>query len=134
MSDELETADGDRNLNCPRCSAKMETVVFQDIKVDRCTSCKGLWFDALEKEHLDGMRGSETIDVGTAGKSVSPAPMNCPVCHTRMIDMVDMDDPALHFNSCKICFGLFFDAGEYREHKEHSTLSFFHQLFHRRPK
>jgi uncharacterized protein len=110
----------------------MEPVVFQDIQVDRCTACKGLWFDALEKEHLDRLRGSETIDVGTAGHSASTAQMNCPVCHTRMIDMVDVDDPKLHLKSCKVCYGLFFDAGEYREHKEHATLSLFHQLFHRR--
>jgi Zn-finger nucleic acid-binding protein len=131
MSEEIEIADSTRNLTCPKCNASMEAVTFQDIKVDRCTSCKGLWFDALEKDHLDALAGSESIDIGSSPASPMPAHMDCPVCHTRMIDMVDIGNTTLRYKSCKVCYGLFFDAGEFRDHKEHHTLSFFHKLFHR---
>jgi Zn-finger nucleic acid-binding protein len=30
----------------------MEVVRFEDIEVDRCVRCGGLWFDALEHEEL----------------------------------------------------------------------------------
>jgi Zn-finger nucleic acid-binding protein len=131
MSDDTDTSANPRTLNCPKCKATMETISFQDIKVDRCTSCKGLWFDALERDHLDALRGAESIDIGEKPSSPLPALMDCPACHTRMIDMVDIGNPQLRYKSCMVCYGLFFDAGEYRDHKEHSTLSFFHQLFHR---
>jgi Zn-finger nucleic acid-binding protein len=124
-----------RNLKCPKCAAAMETVAFHDIHVDRCTACRGLWFDALEKDHLDELEDSASIDIGQPGAdSATVVKMNCPVCHTRMIEMVDQKAPTIHFESCKVCYGLFFDAGKYREHKEHQTVGFFRDLFHRKPK
>jgi Zn-finger nucleic acid-binding protein len=126
---------GPRKLNCPKCSAPMETVAFQDITIDRCTKCGGLWFDALEKEHLDRLKDSASIDTGSsAAASASPVRMNCPVCHTRMFDMVDLVKPSIHFQACKVCYGLFFDAGKYREHREHGVMGMFHELFHRNGK
>ena len=51
-------------MRCPKCSHPMERVDFQGVEVDRCTVCKGLWFDALEHELLKKMEGSEEIDSG----------------------------------------------------------------------
>jgi len=45
-------------MNCPKCSAEFETISFNDIEVDRCTRCKGLWFDALKKDDLLKIKGS----------------------------------------------------------------------------
>jgi Zn-finger nucleic acid-binding protein len=134
MSDIEPTPLTPRELHCPKCAAAMETITFHDIAVDRCTGCKGLWFDALEKDHLDEMEDAASIDVGAAPARTSPGPvhMDCPVCRTRMIEMVDHGRPDVHFESCTICYGLFFDAGKYREHREHLTLGFFHDLFHRK--
>ena len=56
--------EDEKPLNCPKCAAAMEKVTFQNITVDRCTACRGLWFDALEQEHLAAIKGSEAIDVG----------------------------------------------------------------------
>jgi uncharacterized protein len=130
MSDDIDNST--RKLNCPKCSAPMENFVFQDIQVDRCTACKGLWFDALEKDHLDELKDSASIDIGQSASIATPVHMDCPVCHTRMIEMVDPRDASIHFESCKVCYGLFFDAGKYRQHKEHHTLSLFRDLFHRK--
>lgn len=33
-------------MNCPQCNDSTQTVSFQDIEVDRCSSCKGFSFDA----------------------------------------------------------------------------------------
>ena len=131
-----ETNGGDRKLNCPKCSAPMESVVFHDIAVDRCTSCRGLWFDALEKDHLDLLKDSASIDVGVPSAIAASLPMhmNCPVCHTRMFEMADQAKPSIHFAACKVCYGLFFDAGKYREHKEAGVMGFCRELFHRKGK
>jgi len=118
-------------MNCPKCQAAMETVSYEGIEVQRCTSCKGLWFAALEAEHLKNMKGSESIDTGDPAKGRSMNTINkilCPECATPMIQMVDMDHPDLHFESCKVCYGLFFDAGEFRHYKEPHILAFFKKL------
>ena len=121
-------------ITCPKCSAPMEKVKFQNIEVDRCTACKGLWFDMLEREHLDAIKGSESIDVGPGHKEDRAAVVriNCPVCHTPMIRMVDLKNRNVWYESCQVCFGIFYDAGEFREHKEHHVLGFFRDVFNRK--
>jgi Zn-finger nucleic acid-binding protein len=134
MSDEQSDRDVAVPLHCPRCKAVMETVAFQDIVVDRCTSCRGLWFDALEQEHLAALKGSDKIDLGvsTHPKQIAPSPkLDCPICHTAMFEMVDHRHPNLKFESCGVCYGVFFNAGEFKEYKEHSVLQQFSDWLHR---
>ena len=115
-------------MNCPKCNATMETVTYENITVERCTACKGLWFDALEAEHLKALRGSQDIDTGSADKGRfmdNISKVRCPVCNTPMIQMVDVHHPDLRFESCKVCYGMFFDAGEFRHYKEGRILELF---------
>ena len=119
-------------MACPKCGADMEKVTYQEIKVDRCTRCKGIWFDMLEAEQLKTLKGSEDIDTGDPklGKVFSKVEkINCPVCHTQMIRMVDLDQPHIWYEGCTVCYGLFFDAGEFRDYKEETVLDFFKDLF-----
>ena len=39
-------------MRCPRCGEKLEEQIFDDIKVDRCNGCHGVWLDAGELEHV----------------------------------------------------------------------------------
>ena len=124
-------------IQCPKCSAPMGKVTFGSVVVDRCTSCRGLWFDAREHERLKELVGSEEIDPGPpAGASAgakaaggpsqpSDAKINCPVCHTRLIRMVDHQQPHIHFESCTVCHGSFFDAGEFKDYKEQTVSEWF---------
>ena len=120
-------------LKCPKCGGGMAQLTVQSVTIDRCTSCKGLWFDAREHERLKDVEGAEVIDTGeraaTAGgdepKRPSDAKIDCPVCHTRMIRMVDHRQPHIHYESCTVCHGVFFDAGEFRDYKEQTVAEWF---------
>ena len=112
-------------MTCPKCSAAMETVSVEGIEVERCTGCKGLFFDAREHEKLkDVRRAAATLDPGEpatpggnrGGTAVaaSPKKIQCPSCHTRMIEMAVQGRAWLKFESCTVCHGAFFDAGEFR--------------------
>ena len=39
-------------MPCPRCDGTLMEVDHEDVKVDRCSKCKGLWLDAGELEQL----------------------------------------------------------------------------------
>ncbi len=124
-------------MNCPKCSAAMEKVQYESIEVDRCTDCRGIWFDMLEQEHLKALEGSEEIDIGDpeVGKQTNIVDqINCPVCDTRMIRMVDGRQPHIWFESCTVCYGVFFDAGEFRDYKQETILDFFKDLFSQKRK
>lgn len=113
-------------MNCPKCSATMETVTFEEIDVDRCTRCHGIWFDAREQEHLRDKRGSAKIDLehpGGGGKDFNAIrKINCPVCKGPMIAMVDPRQSHIQFESCTVCYGVFLDAGEFKDYNHRSIL------------
>ena len=124
-------------MNCPKCSADMEKVVYSNIEVDRCTDCKGLWFDLLEHVELKAMSGSEAIDIGDpeVGRKFNRIEdIKCPVCTTQMIKMVDREQHHIWYESCPSCYGVFFDAGEFTDYKEDSFIDFVRDVFTRERK
>ena len=55
--------------------------------------------------------------------------IDCPVCKTQLIRMVDRSQPHIHYEACTTCYGVYFDAGEFRDYKERTVLDFFRDLF-----
>lgn len=118
-------------MKCPKCSAEFETVTYENIAVDRCTGCHGLWFDMLEEDDLKKIEGSESIDIGDP----RPDPeknriqkIDCPKCNGPMINLIDKDQFHIHYEYCPTCYGTFFDAGEFRDFKEHTIIERFKQM------
>lgn len=118
-------------MNCPKCQSKFEVVSMDEIQVERCLGCQGLWFDMLEKEDLVKIEGSEKIDIGNdqvGEEFTNLRNINCPHCTVKMIPMVDKDQVHIKYESCPICYGTFFDAGEFRDLKEDSVLDRFTKM------
>ena len=118
-------------MKCPKCDQDMEAVEYQGIEVDRCRGCGGIWFDMLEAEYLKRIQGSEGIDVGDpeTGEQLNTVDrVKCPKCREPMLRMVDNRQPHIWYESCPVCYGLFFDAGEFADFKEETILDFFRDL------
>ena len=114
-------------MTCPKCDESMDKIKFQSIEIDRCTFCNGIWFDYLEKEDLKALEGSESIDIGNknTGEQFNKIDdIKCPKCNVQMRKMVDSKQPHIWFESCTVCFGSFFDAGEFKDYKEENLLSY----------
>jgi Zn-finger nucleic acid-binding protein len=109
----------------------MEKIEFGGALVSRCTHCRGLFFDEFEKEALRKVRDVESLDTGDAktGKQFNTIDrINCPRCSGRMMRMVDLQQPHIWFEQCKVCGGSFFDAGEFRDLSHHTILDFFKDM------
>jgi len=39
-------------MRCPKCGQELKEERYHRISVDRCTACRGIWFDAGEAESL----------------------------------------------------------------------------------
>ena len=105
-------------MTCPKCQGSMQPVQFQGVEVDRCEACGGLWFDAFEHESLKKLDGAVSIDLGDAVKARAHDQQTrvlCPRDQARMIPMVDLEQPHIWFESCPICHGAYFDAGEFKD-------------------
>ncbi len=118
-------------MTCPKCQGTMNPVDYEGVEVDRCSSCGGLWFDLLEHEDLREMEGSESIDTGKASEGIKrdvQSRILCPRDQVLLIPMVDRAQPHIWFESCSVCHGAYFDAGEFRDLKE---LTFLERFFPR---
>ena len=117
---------------CPKCNETMQTITYADIDVERCDGCKGLWFDMLERQHLAAIEGSEAIDIGSAktGERFNQIDdIKCPHCRCSMLKMVDAQQRHIWYEACPSCYGVYFDAGEFRDYKENTVMDFFRDLF-----
>ena len=47
VADEAKAA-GQSAMHCPRCNTVLAVTKFEDVSVDRCDNCGGLWLDAGE--------------------------------------------------------------------------------------
>lgn len=129
------TALRPKGLRCPKCRAAMSTVPFGGIEVDRCNGCGGLWFDMLEHEQVKAMEGAEALDTGspTLGERYDKVGLvRCPIDDQVMVRMVDKAQPDLWFESCPLCYGVFFDAGEFKNFREEKVQNLF--VRNRRPR
>lgn len=113
----------DRGGTCPRCAAALAPEAMGTVTVDRCTACRGLWFDGNEVEHV--------IDATTEGIPREEAhrlrralpPSDLPVEKVRYLRCVRCAEPMSRRIVAKgtgiivdICapHGVWFDTDEFR--------------------
>lgn len=98
-------------MNCPVCREPMIVLEHDQVEIDHCVSCKGIWLDQGELELL--------LDHGEEGKhllssfQVEPNPeekqRTCPICSKKM-EVVLCED--IRMDRCRRGDGLWFDLGE----------------------
>jgi Zn-finger nucleic acid-binding protein len=122
-------------VKCPKCGGDLLPVVQDSIEVDRCNQCGGLWFDRLEADRLLKMkRSAQSVDTGdekVGDRQNEIGKIECPRCHTPLIRMVDLEQHHIWYESCTVCYGKWFDAGEFKDLQEENIVDFFRDLFTR---
>jgi Zn-finger nucleic acid-binding protein len=102
-------------MDCPVCKNAMITFELEDIEIDHCTNCGGIWLDAGELELLLGepakakhLLNSFKIDITSAEK-----PRKCPICDKKMSKiLVGVSTPTPLIDKCPKGDGLWFDKNE----------------------
>jgi uncharacterized protein len=103
---------------CPTCGKDAVIVEYQDIELDYCPACHGVWFDAGELELLleAASLGSDTAYL--AGILQSPeaataeAKRRCPVCRRKMKKAYVDEAKKIITDVCPGGHGIWFDGGE----------------------
>jgi len=60
---QLEAAERSRlrelhHMHCPKCGMDLIEIDYKGVKLDKCSACGGLWFDAQEFETILSMEQS----------------------------------------------------------------------------
>ena len=45
-------AAGNSSMTCPRCHNSLKTINFEEVEIDTCAKCAGVWLDSAEFEKL----------------------------------------------------------------------------------
>jgi len=105
-------------MDCPVCKNAMITLELDDVEIDYCTDCGGIWLDAGELELLLGEpgRARHLIESFKVDRGSTEQVRKCPICDKKMRRIVvGSAAPALLIDKCHRGDGLWFDKGELHE-------------------
>ncbi len=128
-------------MKCPVCKDSMIVLELQQIEVDYCTSCEGIWLDAGELELMfetedERLRIVDLFKKTDPGKEKS---YNCPICGKRMLKFDVGAKEKVKIDKCKRNHGLWFDKGELQKvvefgsvDKENKIINLLKDMFERK--
>lgn len=101
-------------MNCPDCRKPMLVLEIDQVEIDYCAACGGVWLDSGELELLiedPDQKDSFLGSVRPADNCPEPK-LKCPLCRKRMkkIEVAGIEDIIL--DSCPRNHGLWLDKGE----------------------
>jgi len=102
-------------MDCPVCKNAMITLELEDVEIDHCTDCGGIWLDTGELELLMGKPAGarELLSSFKVDISCPEKPQKCPICDKKMNKIaVGVSTPAILIDKCPRGDGLWFDKGE----------------------
>ncbi len=101
-------------MNCPHCKKSMIVLELEQVEIDHCLSCSGIWLDAGELELLLGSpAGQKTIlHSFHPSANVKENKRRCPVCFKSMQKINCGTAQEIFIDKCPAGHGLWFDTGE----------------------
>ncbi len=105
-------------MKCPVCHVPMIVVEHEQIELDNCLDCAGVWFDAGELDLLlETMQVKGTVlsldSILTSPEAQSDEKKRkCPICGKRMKKATVGHKPEVLIDVCPQGDGLWFDEGE----------------------
>lgn len=103
---------------CPSCKNPMLVVEYQQIELDYCGSCQGVWFDAGELDLMLDAAGmgetQKTLDalLQSPEASTHEKKFKCPICNHNMKKINIGDTDQVIIDTCLREDGVWFDGGE----------------------
>ncbi len=107
-------------MQCPKCQTALDPVRVDEVDVDQCSGCQGVWFDALElgpllDKHEAGVKAlleGERDEALNAQRSVS-----CPRDQAQLLRVYSLRNNEVILDVCAECRGVWLDGGEFQQIK-----------------
>ena len=105
-------------MDCPVCRTAMIVLELNEVEVDYCCDCEGIWLDAGELELLLGDATASEGLIGSFQPAKTPEKKRkCPICLHKMDKVLigNAADKQELIDRCGRNHGLWFDRGELQE-------------------
>jgi Zn-finger nucleic acid-binding protein len=102
-------------MNCVKCEGKLRQVEVDEVIVDQCDVCSGIWFDSGELSRVLGMKSAEglTSAADQPSKADDEKRGRCPRCRGegKLVQVASLTRD-IHIDTCAVCGGQWLDGGE----------------------
>jgi Zn-finger nucleic acid-binding protein len=104
-------------MNCVACKEPMIVLELEQVEIDYCLDCGGVWLDAGELELLLEKPGEVEVFLAkpAAAGQVTPGNRKCPICDKKMEIIAIGNNQPVHIDRCPQGHGLWFDRGELKD-------------------
>ena len=102
-------------MDCPVCGEAMITLELEEVEIDHCLGCGGIWLDAGELELLlgDSGKGRAVVASFAVAQRGAEKPRKCPICLKKMEKVaVGPTEKRVLIDRCRRADGLWLDKGE----------------------
>jgi uncharacterized protein len=104
--------------NCPKCKTPtLKPFEIDSVTVERCSSCRGIWFDADELGHLLREQASQVTDIltGSVNEEIDAIKGLCPRDGSQLMRVYSSIDRTVVVDACGQCRGIWLDGGEFKK-------------------
>lgn len=104
-------------MDCPVCKEAMITLELNEVEIDHCLACGGIWLDAGELEMLlgDSAEAAKLLTSFKQADRCGETPRKCPICLKKMHKMLVGPNSKVLIDKCRRNDGLWFDNGELQD-------------------
>jgi len=92
----------------------MIVLELDEVEIDYCISCKGIWLDAGELELLleDAVEKEALLSSFGVDSATKEKPVKCPICDKKMEKALFGKEQKVRIDKCRKNHGIWFDEGE----------------------
>ena len=101
-------------MNCPVCREPMIVLELDQVEVDHCLSCKGVWLDQGELELIlkSAARKDRLLSSFEIERYSKEKARKCPICMRKMEKFLCGEKNSVRIDRCPKLDGLWFDVRE----------------------
>lgn len=104
-------------MNCVVCKEPMVVLELDEVEIDHCLTCRGIWLDSGELELLlgDPAEVNSMLAQLAANEEAASGKRRCPICRKKMEIVSVSGERPVRIDRCRKHHGLWFDSGELEE-------------------
>lgn len=105
-------------MKCPKCrSETLADFKVEQVSVDRCSACDGIWFDAEELGVLlaEDAKQVASLRRGNLHEELAGKKGACPRDGEELLRVYSAVDKTVILDACPDCGGIWLDGGEFEK-------------------
>ena len=104
-------------MNCPKCPAELGPMVLDNVCMEFCVGCRGLWFEQEESAFIAELT-NDFPNPQSARSEGKTTPYACPRCRHKLEEVSFAPPHRVRLDFCRTCHGVWLDKGELKKVEE----------------